>query len=251
MFINKKSHKSAFVCIAVFMVTMIMILTFYQLAVEIYAYGFIAKNNDYREKESTAKVLTLKGNHKAINIENINVKGKIKSISNKAINADQEMLTTSIVNKNDTKNVNNFVLKKPVKGGITTSGFGDTISRTASHNGHDWAVNTGTKVRAAAEGVVELAYFSESYGYNILINHNNGFKTRYAHLSEVKVSKGEKVEQSQVIALSGSTGFSTGPHLHFEVVKDGKRVNPKLTKKIAEIYIYCAFIMFTKIDIVL
>ena len=208
MFINKKSHKSAFVCIAVFMVTMIMILTFYQLAVEIYAYGFIAKNNDYREKESTAKVLTLKGNHKAINIENINVNSK-----------------TTVINKKNI-NVNNFVLKKPVKGGITTSGFGDTISRTASHNGHDWAVNTGTKVRAAAEGVVELAYFSESYGYNILINHNNGFKTRYAHLSEVKVSKGEKVEQSQVIALSGSTGFSTGPHLHFEVVKDGKRVNP-------------------------
>lgn len=226
MFINKKSHKSAFVCIAVFMVTMIMILTFYQLAVEIYAYGFITKNNDYRVKESTAKVLTLKENHKDINKKNINVNGKIKSINNKAINADQEMLTTSIVNKNDTKNVNNFVLKKPVKGGITTSGFGDTISRTASHNGHDWAVNTGTKVRAAAEGVVELAYFSESYGYNILINHNNGFKTRYAHLSEVKVSKGEKVEQSQVIALSGSTGFSTGPHLHFEVVKYGKRVNP-------------------------
>lgn len=226
MFINKKSHKSAFVCIAVFIVTMIMILTFYQLAVEIYAYGFITKNNDYRVKESTAKVLTLKENHKDINKKNINVNGKIKSINNKAINADQEMLTTSIVNKNDTKNVNNFVLKKPVKGGITTSGFGDTISRTASHNGHDWAVNTGTKVRAAAEGVVELAYFSESYGYNILINHNNGFKTRYAHLSEVEVSKGEKVEQSQVIALSGSTGFSTGPHLHFEVVKDGKRVNP-------------------------
>ena len=226
MFINKKSHNSAFVCIAVFMVTMIMILTFYQLAVEIYAYGFITKNNDYRVKESTAKVLTLKENHKDINKKNINVNGKIKSINNKAINADQEMLTTSIVNKNDTKNVNNFVLKKPVKGGITTSGFGDTISRTASHNGHDWAVNTGTKVRAAAEGVVELAYFSESYGYNILINHNNGFKTRYAHLSKVKVSKGEKVEQSQVIALSGSTGFSTGPHLHFEVVKDGKRVNP-------------------------
>ena len=226
MFINKKSHKSAFVCIAVFMVSMIMILTFYQLAVEIYAYGFITKNNDYRVKESTAKVLTLKENHKDINKKNINVNGKIKSINNKAINADQEMLTTSIVNKNDTKNVNNFVLKKPVKGGITTSGFGDTISRTASHNGHDWAVNIGTKVRAAAEGVVELAYFSESYGYNILINHNNGFKTRYAHLSEVKVSKGEKVEQSQVIALSGSTGFSTGPHLHFEVVKDGKRVNP-------------------------
>lgn len=226
MFINKKSHKSAFVCIAVFIVTMIMILTFYQLAVEIYAYGFITKNNDYRVKESTAKVLTLKENHKDINKKNINVNGKIKSINNKAINADQEMLTTSIVNKNDTKNVNNFVLKKPVKGGITTSGFGDTISRTASHNGHDWAVNTGTKVRAAAEGVVELAYFSESYGYNILINHNNGFKTRYAHLSKVKVSKGEKVEQSQVIALSGSTGFSTGPHLHFEVVKDGKRVNP-------------------------
>ena len=81
-------------------------------------------------------------------------------------------------------------------------------------------------IGAAAEGVVELAYFSESYGYNILINHNNGFKTRYAHLSEVKVSKGEKVEQSQVIALSGSTGFSTGPHLHFEVHVGGVPVNP-------------------------
>ena len=101
MFINKKSHKSAFVCIAVFMVTMIMILTFYQLAVEIYAYGFITKNNDYRVKESTAKVLTLKENHKDINKKNINVNGKIKSINNKAINADQEMLTTSIVNKNE------------------------------------------------------------------------------------------------------------------------------------------------------
>lgn len=83
MFINKKSHKSAFVCIAVFMVTMIMILTFYQLAVEIYAYGFITKNNYYRVKESTAKVLTLKENHKAINIENINVNSKTKVINKK------------------------------------------------------------------------------------------------------------------------------------------------------------------------
>ena len=228
MFINKKAHKSAFVCMAVFMVTMIMILTFSQLAVEIYAYGFIAKSNDYHMKDTKTRVLTLKEreNHKDINIEAVSANDKTKVSNNKTINAGEEMLTKTIVNKNDTKNVNNFILKKPVKGGITTSGFGDTISRTASHKGHDWAVNTGTKVRAAAEGVVELAYFSESYGYNILINHNNGFKTRYAHLSKLKVSRGDIIKQSQVIALSGSTGFSTGPHLHFEVVKDGKRVNP-------------------------
>ena len=114
----------------------------------------------------------------------------------------------------------------PVNGGITTSKFGDTISRSSRHLGHDWGVCVGTKVKAAKEGRVTLAYYSESYGYNVLINHGDFVETRYAHMSELKVEKGQKVSKGQVIGLSGNTGDSTGPHLHFEVIINGKKVNP-------------------------
>ena len=83
-----------------------------------------------------------------------------------------------------------------------------------------------TKVKAAKEGRVTLAYYSESYGYHDLINHGDFVETRYAHMSELKVEKGQKVSRGQVIGLSGNTGDSTGPHLHFEVIINGKKVNP-------------------------
>jgi murein DD-endopeptidase MepM/ murein hydrolase activator NlpD len=114
----------------------------------------------------------------------------------------------------------------PVKAGVTTSEFGDKDSRNTAHQGHDWAVSSGTEVVAVADGIVEKAYYSESYGYNVLISHGEGTETRYAHLSALSVSTGEKVKQNQTIGLSGSTGDSTGPHLHFEVVNNGTRVNP-------------------------
>ena len=115
---------------------------------------------------------------------------------------------------------------KPIKGGITSSYFGDVVDRNACHKGHDWAVPVGTKVYGAEAGIVELAYYSESYGYNVLINHGNFVETRYAHMSELNVEKGQKVSRGQVIGLSGNTGDSTGPHLHFEVIINGKKVNP-------------------------
>ena len=115
---------------------------------------------------------------------------------------------------------------KPVKDGITSSYFGDVVDRNACHKGHDWAVPVGTKVYGAEAGIVELAYYSESYGYNVLINHGDLVETRYAHMSELNVEKGQKVSRGQVIGLSGNTGDSTGPHLHFEVIINGKKVNP-------------------------
>ena len=115
---------------------------------------------------------------------------------------------------------------KPVKDGITSSYFGDVVDRNACHKGHDWAVPVGTKVYGAEAGIVELAYYSESYGYNVLIKHKDNMETRYAHMSSLCVKKGDIVNKGELIGFSGNTGNSTGPHLHFEVIKEGVKVNP-------------------------
>lgn len=82
------------------------------------------------------------------------------------------------------------------------------------------------QVVAAGAGIIEIAGWQKGYGYTILINHGNGYKTRYGHASKLLMSAGEPVEQGQAIMISGSTGRSTGPHLHFEIRKDGSYLNP-------------------------
>lgn len=119
---------------------------------------------------------------------------------------------------------------KPISGGRQTSGFGrrKAPKKGAStyHKGVDWAVPTGTTVVASCGGTVAKAGWGSGYGYVVYINHEDGSQTRYAHLSKVLVSPGQKVVQGQKIALSGNTGVSTGPHLHFEILIGGKQVNP-------------------------
>lgn len=78
----------------------------------------------------------------------------------------------------------------------------------------------------AAEGIVELAGWQRGYGYTIVVNHGNGLKTRYAHASKLLVAAGDHVDSGQQIMVSGNTGRSTGPHLHYEIIKNGARVNP-------------------------
>lgn len=95
------------------------------------------------------------------------------------------------------------------------------------HGGVDFACPTGTSVYAADNGYVAMVkYLNYSYGYHILINHGNGLSTLYAHNSQILVHQGQSVSKGQLIAKSGSTGNSTGPHLHFEVRLNGNRVNP-------------------------
>lgn len=84
------------------------------------------------------------------------------------------------------------------------------------------------QVVAAGNGIVELSGWLKGYGYNVLINHGNGLKTRYAHGKELLVTAGESVVQGQAIMISGSTGRSSGPHLHFEIKQNGALVNPLL-----------------------
>ncbi len=95
------------------------------------------------------------------------------------------------------------------------------------HEGVDFASKSGSLVSSVGAGIVTWSGKRFGYGYMVEINHGNGYVTRYAHNKKNLVSVGEKVEKGQAIAVIGSTGRSTGPHVHFEVVHNGKHVNPK------------------------
>lgn len=113
---------------------------------------------------------------------------------------------------------------KPISGGRFTSGFGRRWGRM--HKGVDWACPTGTTVYASSNGTVVSAGWASGYGNCVLISHPDGRMTRYAHNSKLLVTAGQSVSQGEPIALSGSTGRSTGPHVHFEIYINGSQVNP-------------------------
>lgn len=119
---------------------------------------------------------------------------------------------------------------KPISGGRLSSNFGGRKApkkgASTNHKGIDWATPTGTAVMASSGGTVSIAGWQNGYGYVVYINHPDGRQTRYGHLSKILVSAGQKVQQGQKIALSGNTGRSTGPHLHFELRINGQAVNP-------------------------
>ncbi|MFZ5630229.1 MAG: M23 family metallopeptidase [Spirochaetota bacterium] len=117
----------------------------------------------------------------------------------------------------------------PVEGRIT-SGFGvrrdPFTEKHKFHKGIDIACSVGTPVVASAEGTVVFAGSKKGYGKTIIIEHRNGYRTLYGHLSRYSVKAGAKVKQGQKIALSGMTGRATGPHLHFEVRRQGQPERP-------------------------
>ena len=133
-----------------------------------------------------------------------------------------------------TRELNNQVYPEgsPVENGWISSYFGDRADPftgfSASHKGVDFAAAEGTRVTTVAAGLVTIAGDSGSAGYGqmVEINHGNGLSTRYCHNEKILVKAGEMVRKGQEVALMGSTGRSTGPHLHFEVLKNGVQVNP-------------------------
>ena len=115
---------------------------------------------------------------------------------------------------------------------VVTSEFGyrrdPFTGERKGHSGMDLAVPTGTSVRAALPGTVTVSTYNRGgYGYYVMIDHGNGLSTLYGHNSQLLARVGQTVEAGDVIALSGSTGRSTGPHLHFEVRINGERTNPR------------------------
>jgi murein DD-endopeptidase MepM/ murein hydrolase activator NlpD len=122
--------------------------------------------------------------------------------------------------------------RKPVVGEVEfTSGFGvrsdPFLGRPAMHTGLDFRAATGDPVRATANGKVASAGWSGGYGRMVEIDHGNGLSTRYGHLSEIGVKVGDQIKIGQVIGEVGSTGRSTGPHLHYETRIDGEAVDPQ------------------------
>ena len=115
----------------------------------------------------------------------------------------------------------------PVSGTITSRFGGMESIRSSGHTGLDIAAPKGTAIKAAASGTVTFSGYSGGYGNVVKISHGNGIMTYYAHCSQLYVTKGQTVSAGDVIAAVGSTGNSTGNHLHFEVVKDGVSLNPQ------------------------
>ena len=112
----------------------------------------------------------------------------------------------------------------------TASGYGrriDPIYKTIKfHHGMDFSANTGTPVYATGNGTVTTSGRQSGYGLTIEIDHGFDYQTLYAHLSKIMVKRGQKVKRGEIIGLVGSTGKSTGPHLHYEVINKGRKVNP-------------------------
>ena len=115
----------------------------------------------------------------------------------------------------------------PVTGTISSRYGVSSKIRVSTHTGLDIAATTGTPIKVAADGTVTFAAYSGSYGYLVKVDHGNGVETWYGHTSKMLVKEGQAVKAGDTIALVGSTGNSTGPHLHFEVRINGEHVNPQ------------------------
>jgi len=123
-----------------------------------------------------------------------------------------------------------FMWPLPAANNVITCKYGyrthPVTKKYKLHTGIDLRASTGTKVYAANKGTVTTSGYSSAWGNYIIINHGGGYTTLYAHLSRRNVSKGATVKQGDVIGLSGNTGYSTGPHLHFEINKNGSSYDP-------------------------
>lgn len=132
--------------------------------------------------------------------------------------------------KEQQQSVLGFPLLIPVNACIV-SGFGHRCDPMTHHfhfhAGVDFAAPIGTPIRAAGRGYVKRVGYEAGYGLMVEINHENGYVSKYAHLSKVSIHPGQRVERGERIANVGNTGWSTGPHLHYEIIKDGQPINPQ------------------------
>ena len=222
-----------------------------------YSYKQHSVLNHYKNSFIFGEILQIPENLDKKNIEDLDSKlfYKLKEVENELINM-QEILDKKGIKKDlpiggeyipadrlsesyldyirqDVNNLNealnSFPLGIPVNGRIS-SGYGyrnDPFKKKAAfHSGLDFKTKYGADVLATADGVVKKAGWCGGYGKCALIKHKNGFETLYGHMSKVKVIKGQKVKAGDKIGNVGSSGRSTGPHLHYEVIKNKKNLNP-------------------------
>lgn len=188
--------------------------------------------------DTISKIARLYGVEDEKILSSNNIGGTLK-IGEKIIVPGGSKLTTSVATTRTANTTGLSIIKDIIKSPSATAAAGakmvwPTVGRRITqyfswkHNGLDIANKVGTAIYAADAGTVEIAAggYNGGYGNTILINHGGGKKTRYGHLSKLYVKAGDKVERGENIGLMGSTGRSTGSHLHFEVVISGARYNP-------------------------
>jgi len=183
----------------------------------------VGGSDAYKHYESMSNGDLLK--QTAMKLDEVERKLHAQSISFKELISAAQKRERRLASLPAIQPVNNKELKRMV------SGYGwriDPVYGTRKmHWGLDFTAEVGTDVYSTGDGVVEeVEVNSWGYGKEILINHGFGYKTRYAHLSSFVVNKGDTVKRGDLIGFVGSTGKSTGPHLHYEVEKDGHKVNP-------------------------
>jgi murein DD-endopeptidase MepM/ murein hydrolase activator NlpD len=180
-----------------------------------------------RNQELTARLAQMAGvdlesmtSQPKINFDSLN-SSSVNSIQNQAIATENEstMTPTQLLQSHIPRG-------RPLYGWITKPFSAADDSKGGKHTGIDFAVKDGTAVSATASGVVSFSGWDEYLGNLVVIDHGNGYLTSYGHNREVLVKKGEKVTRGEVIALSGNTGQSSAPHLHYEIMKDGVPIDP-------------------------
>lgn len=158
-----------------------------------------------------------------LEVQNRNISQQIdgKKASMKELLAAMEKRSNSL---------NSFPDLWPGEGGVISSAYGGRTAPVGGgydwHQGIDIAVDFGTPVYAAAAGTVEQAGWNGGYGRYVRLDHGNGYETAYGHMSGIAVAAGETVRKGEIIGFVGSSGYSTGPHIHFEVLVDGQYVDP-------------------------
>ncbi len=183
--------------------------------------------DDYLKKTSRGSVPSKSSNNAIMDLAKL---GNLVGDLNNSFN-DNGDLTAQLLKTNEKleKYIDSIPTFVPARG-LVTSPFGmrnHPIQKVNKiHEGVDISSSKGDPIFAAASGVVEFAGYSNGYGYNVKLDHSNGFRTIYGHSSQLLVKKGDLVSKGQKIALVGSTGNSTGPHLHFEIRIGNTPVDP-------------------------
>lgn len=157
-----------------------------------------------------------------------------KIIKHNGVEVDRQIVKEELISKPVDKLIVKGTKQRPLTiatGSFTTPTRGSISSRFGQrwgrmHRGIDIAAKVGTPIKAADGGTVTYSGNRGSYGKLVEINHGNGYVTRYGHCSKIHVNNGQKVSKGQIVALVGNTGRTTGPHLHFEVIKNGVHQNP-------------------------
>lgn len=163
-----------------------------------------------------------------------------KILAGKYVNSGKEYFVYYFTGEEDNQgyfdeegnSVQKLFLKAPVAFKYISSGFTtglryvEAFNVSTGHRAIDYAAPAGTPIRSVGDGTVVFAGWNGSYGNMVSVRHNGTYSTNYAHMSKMAVKKGAKVKQGDVIGYVGSTGFSTGPHLHYEMVKNGVKINP-------------------------